>query len=113
MQNASGIGARQAVRRKRAIGGMEAGRGRRAPDVGVTCYPDARELPSGRGAIPSFPVDGPGAPCDASGAAGPGWARPPSFLAHGRAMVDSIPMTRAGAEAIKRELKRLKSVERP
>ena len=26
---------------------------------------------------------------------------------------DSIPMTRAGAEAIKRELKRLKSVERP
>jgi transcription elongation factor GreA len=28
-------------------------------------------------------------------------------------MSDSIPMTRAGAEAIKRELKRLKSVERP
>ena len=27
-------------------------------------------------------------------------------------MADSIPMTRAGAEAIKRELKRLKSVER-
>src|SRR4051812_50129152 len=26
---------------------------------------------------------------------------------------DHIPMTRAGAEAIKRELKRLKSVERP
>src|SRR5207237_2152340 len=28
-------------------------------------------------------------------------------------MADSIPMTRAGAEAIKRELKRLKSVDRP
>ena len=28
-------------------------------------------------------------------------------------MAESIPMTRAGAEAIKRELKRLKSVERP
>ena len=28
-------------------------------------------------------------------------------------MADSIPMTRAGADAIKRELKRLKSVERP
>ena len=28
-------------------------------------------------------------------------------------MTDSIPMTRAGAEAIKRELKRLKSVDRP
>src|ERR671939_2115684 len=28
-------------------------------------------------------------------------------------MAESIPMTRAGAEAIKRELKRLKSVDRP
>ncbi|HKB75321.1 MAG TPA: transcription elongation factor GreA [Myxococcales bacterium] len=28
-------------------------------------------------------------------------------------MADNIPMTRAGADAIKRELKRLKSVERP
>src|SRR5437773_11646170 len=29
------------------------------------------------------------------------------------AMSDSIPMTKAGADAIKREIKRLKSVERP
>src|SRR5438552_5258909 len=30
-----------------------------------------------------------------------------------RAMSNSIPMTKAGADAIKRELKRLRSVERP
>src|SRR5438552_6064314 len=42
----------------------------------------------------------------------PGGARPPSFLPPGRAMAESIPITRAGAEAIKRELKRLKSVDR-
>jgi transcription elongation factor GreA len=36
-----------------------------------------------------------------------------SFTEKAAAMGDNIPMTRAGAEAIKRELKRLKSVERP
>ena len=35
------------------------------------------------------------------------------FLLADSKMADSIPMTRAGAEAIKRELKRLKSVDRP
>src|SRR5437660_8095403 len=37
----------------------------------------------------------------------------PGICYRGRAMAESIPMTRAGAEAIKRELKKLKSVDRP
>src|SRR5712671_4642185 len=82
------------------------------------CWQHSHRRQGGKAALPvgpgtSFLIDAPRPPCDASGAAGPGWARPPSFPAHGRAMADNIPMTRAGADAIKRELKRLKSVERP
>src|SRR5205814_3911083 len=52
-------------------------------------------------------------PCDASCAAGPMRGPAAVFSRVGSSMAESIPMTRAGAEAIKRELKRLKSVDRP
>src|SRR5712692_8021843 len=112
---AAGIGERLAAARTPA--GWPGGRrlARRAPAAGRlgACYSAGMDVHLPRPGPGSFLVDAHGAPCNASGAAGPGWARPPSFPPHGRAMADSIPMTRAGADAIKRELKRLKSVDRP
>src|SRR5882724_792490 len=117
MQNASRVGGGAGGRggERRAPASPRAGPPAVRPERGVggACYSAGVDLRHPHLGTGSFPVDGPFAACNASGAAGPGWGRPLSFSLHGRAMADNIPMTRAGAEAIKRELKRLKSVERP
>ena len=62
---------------------------------------------AGRSPKPTAPAQEVGVLCYRAGPAAFRFSLP------GRAMAENIPMTRAGAEAIKRELKRLKSVERP
>ena len=62
---------------------------------------------AGRSPKPTAPAQEVGVLCYRTGPAAFRFSLP------GRAMAENIPMTRAGAEAIKRELKRLKSVERP